>query len=133
MRVVRIVAVVIGVLYVAGSSLGHAQTEPAGKITLKGAPNGDVTFDHKAHTKHPGTKCDTCHHASKPEKPNKTATQPCRDCHTKAATAPMKTKLQAAFHNPLSKAGTCPDCHVKEAAAGKKTVPTKCTDCHKKA
>ena len=63
---------------------------------------------------------------------NKSPQQACRSCHEKAAAAPMKTKRQAAFHNPAATAGTCIDCHKKEATAGKK-APTKCADCHKKA
>ena len=131
MRIARVMAVVLGVLFVAGTTLAYAQAEP-GVVVLKGAPNGDVKFDHKAHTKLAGGKCETCHHPSKPEKPSTQARQACGDCHTKVATAPMKTKLQAAFHNPMAKAGTCVDCHAKEAAAGKK-APAKCADCHKKA
>lgn len=109
-------------------SMLFAQKAPAGPIVLKGAPMGGVKFEH---SKHPTVKCDVCHHASKAEKPAKTKEQACTDCHTKIAAAPMKTKLQAAFHNPTAKAGLCVDCHVKEAAAGKK-APTKCADCHKK-
>jgi hypothetical protein len=45
----------------------------------------------------------------------------------------MKTKMQAAFHNPTGQAGVCIDCHKKEAAAGKATAPTKCAQCHQKA
>jgi cytochrome c553 len=97
--------------------------------TLK-APNGAVKFDHKKHSA--ATKCETCHHASKPEKALKSAHEACSDCHTNPAQAPVKTKLQAAFHNPTAQAGTCIDCHKKEAAAGKKT-PAKCADCHNKA
>lgn len=43
----------------------------------------------------------------------------------------MKTKLQAAFHNPTATAGLCIDCHKAEDAKGKK-APVKCADCHKK-
>ena len=96
--------------------------------TLK-APLGAVKFNHKVHAAN--FKCDSCHHASKPEKPNKTKYQACTDCHTNPPQAGMKTKLQAAFHNPTAKSGTCVGCHQKQAAAGKK-VPAKCTDCHKK-
>ncbi len=96
--------------------------------TLK-APLGAVKFDHKKHSTQ--FKCTDCHHASKPEKPNKTQYEACTACHTNPPQAGMKTKLQAAFHNPTATAGTCVNCHKKEAAAGKKT-PAKCTDCHKK-
>lgn len=104
-----------------------AQTPPKDVIILKGAPMGGVRFDHKLHNQ----KCDTCHHPSKSEKPAKAAQEACTDCHTTTATPPMKTKKQAAFHNPTATAGVCIDCHKKEVAAGKKT-PAKCNDCHKK-
>ena len=95
------------------------------------APMGGVKFDHKAHSKDRSIKCETCHHASKPEKAATSPQEACSDCHTKTATAPMKTKLQAAFHNPTAAAGLCVDCHKAENAKGKK-APTKCTECHKK-
>ncbi len=133
MKIARVVAVLIGVLFLAGVSLTYAQAPKAPDVVvLKGAPNGDVTFSHAVHAKAAENNCVTCHHASKPEKPAKAAQEACRSCHTKAAAAPMKTKMQAAFHNPLAKAGTCVDCHLKLAATNKK-VPAKCTDCHKKA
>jgi hypothetical protein len=99
---------------------------------LTGAPLGPVTLSHKAHTATYGAKCEDCHHASKAEKPMKGAQQKCTDCHAKVAAAPMKTKLQAAFHDPMAKKGTCVDCHAQAIAKGKK-APAKCADCHKKA
>ncbi len=105
-----------------------AQKAPANPVILKGNPMGGVKFDHKLHAT---VKCETCHHAAKPEKAPKAPQEACTDCHTKVAAAPMKTKLQAAFHNPTATTGLCIDCHKKEAAAGKK-APTKCIDCHKK-
>ena len=101
-------------------------------VVLANAPNGAVTFNHKVHAKEVGAKCTTCHHPSKPEKALKGENQKCADCHTKVAAAPMKTKRQAAFHDPMAKKGTCVDCHAQAAAKGKKT-PAKCADCHKKA
>jgi len=98
---------------------------------LTGNAMGAVKFPHAAHAKLVGTGCDLCHHASKAEKPPASKYQKCQDCHTKVATAPMKTKAQAAFHDPLAKKGTCIDCHLKENAGGKK-APVKCLDCHKK-
>ncbi len=110
---------------------GQAAKEPA-TVILKGSPMGGVKFDHKAHTaKDRAGKCETCHHASKPEKPAKVPNQKCTDCHTKAATPPMKTNTQAAFHAPMAKGGTCITCHLAENAKGKK-APTKCNECHKK-
>jgi len=110
-----------------------AQAKPPTTTILKGAPMGGVKFDHAGHVTKTGgdAKCDTCHHASKPEKAATAKQEKCQGCHTTAATAPMKTKAQAAFHDPMFKKGTCADCHIKEAAAGKK-APTKCPECHKK-
>ena len=94
---------------------------------------GGVKFNHKAHAVDQKVKCDTCHHASKPEKPLTSPQQACADCHTKTATPPMKTKLQAAFHNPTAQSGLCIDCHKEQIAKGKKApAPGKCAECHKK-
>lgn len=108
-----------------------AQAKEPGVVILKGSPQGGVKFDHAAHVKLVGTKCETCHHASMPEKPMKEKQQRCQDCHTKTVAAPMKTNTRAAFHDAMAKKGTCVDCHVKENTAGKK-APVKCADCHKK-
>ena len=105
-----------------------AQKAPTTPEILKGSPMGGVKFEH---SKHATVKCDVCHHAAKPGKTPKAAQEACTDCHTKVATAPMKTKLQAAFHNPTATAGICIDCHKAENAKGKK-APTKCAECHKK-
>ena len=102
-----------------------------GVVILKGNPQGGVKFDHAAHSKRANEKCEVCHHPSKPEKPMAVKQQKCQDCHTKTATAPMKTGARAAFHDPMAKKGTCVDCHLTEGKAGKK-VPAKCADCHKK-
>jgi len=110
----------------------QAPKEPE-TVVLTGSPLGAVTFSHKLHTKTYGAKCESCHHASKPQKPLKAEHQKCTDCHTKVAAVPMKTKTQAAFHDPMAKKGTCVDCHVQSAAKGKTKVPVKCADCHKKA
>jgi len=119
--------------FVAAAAAVHAQApkEPAGAVVMTGAPTGGVKLEHKLHAKDRGIKCETCHHASKPEKPMKAAQQKCQDCHTKVATPPMKTKTQAAFHDPVAKTGLCITCHVESNAKGKK-APTKCTGCHKK-
>ena len=111
----------------------HAQAPKApDTAVLSGAPLGAVTLSHAAHTKQYGAKCDNCHHASKPEKPMKGPQEKCSDCHTKTAAAPMKTKLQAAFHDPLAKKGTCIGCHQQAIAKGNTKAPSKCADCHKK-
>ena len=76
---------------VAMSGIAYAQEKAPTTVILKGSPMGGVKFDHAKHSKMEGVKCEQCHHASKPEKPSKTAHEECQGCHTKAATAPMKT------------------------------------------
>jgi hypothetical protein len=127
--------VILSVLAVAFafSGLAYAQEKAPTVVILKGSPMGGVKFDHAKHSKLEGVKCDACHHASKPEKPSKTAHQECQGCHTKAATAPMKTNAQGAFHVAMAKSGLCIDCHVKAIAAGKAAPAAgKCQMCHKK-
>lgn len=128
-KLLAIILALVFVTVVVGIAVAADEKTPQDIYTLK-APNGAVKFDHKKHAA--STKCETCHHASKPEKPLKSAHQACADCHTNPAQAPVKTKLQAAFHNPTAASGLCVDCHKKEVAAGKKP-PTKCTECHVKA
>ncbi len=129
-----IIVVMVMAFLLAGCSAAFAQEKkPPEVVVLKGAPMGGVKFDHKAHAVTDKIKCETCHHASKPEKPLKSPQEACTDCHTKTATPPMKTKLQAAFHNPTAQAGLCIDCHKEEIAKGKKApAPGKCAECHKK-
>ena len=132
MRRMSFVAVMFAALAWTGASvLVHTQGKAPDSVVLKGAPMGGVKLEHAKHTKEYGAKCVDCHHASKSEMPGKAEQQKCTDCHTKVAAAPMKTKLQAAFHDPMAKKGTCANCHVKAIAAGKK-APAKCADCHKK-
>lgn len=100
-------------------------TAPGKPILLAGNPMGPVKFEHSKHQ----VACETCHHASRPEKPASAAQQGCTTCHTKPTAAGMKTGKQAAFHNASATAGTCIDCHKKSGAA----APTKCTQCHTKA
>lgn len=104
--------------------------QPKAKITLP-AKLGAVTLDHKKHAEVMAIPCARCHHASRPEKPLVAEQQACRECHTTPATAPLKTNLQAAFHDPKAAAGTCLDCH-REALAKGKPAPVKCMECHKK-
>ena len=109
---------------------GQAPKAPD-SVVLTGSPMGGVKFAHKLHATDRKIECKTCHHPSKPEKALKGDYQKCTDCHTKTATAPMKTPSRGAFHDPMAKKGTCIDCHVAQNAKGKK-APTKCQDCHKK-
>jgi hypothetical protein len=120
----------LALLVSAPTVLGQAQGPDT--VILTGSPMGGVKFEHKKHgAEFAAGKCETCHHPSKPEKAATSPNQKCSECHTKAAAAPMKTKYQAAFHNPLAKEGTCITCHTEQNKAGK-AAPTKCTDCHKK-
>ena len=110
------------------------QAKVADTLILKGAPLGGVKFTHKVHAEgHAANKCETCHHASKPEKAATAPQQACRDCHTKPPQPGMKTATQAAFHNPMAKTGTCIDCHLKMNAAGKAAPVGACAKCHNKA
>ena len=99
-------------------------------LVLTGSPLGGVRFEHKLHIARAGNNCATCHHPSKPEKPASAPQEACSDCHTNAAPPPMKTKHQAAFHNPTAQSGTCIDCHKAQSATGKKP-PLNCMECHK--
>ncbi len=139
---VRYVVVLFALAFAVAGYLQSASTALAGSgpqkglspkdtVILKGSPMGGVKFEHKLHAETRKTKCETCHHPSKPEKPAGAPQQACTDCHTKTVTPPMKTKLQAAFHNPTATAGLCIDCHKAGNAQGKKAL-VKCTDCHKK-
>jgi len=100
---------------------------PKGKITLP-AKLGAVTFDHENHAGKLGIACTTCHHPSRPQKPLTSETQACRDCHRSPAAPPMKTSLQAAFHDPKGATGTCIACHKQKGGS----APVRCLDCHKK-
>jgi len=120
-----------GLLLMLGAVSPMKGVQPQETYILKGNPMGPVKFDHKAHMTRAGGKCQTCHHASKPEKPLKAPQEACMDCHTRPPQPGMTTGLPGAFHNPTATAGTCIDCHKTENAAGKK-APTKCMECHKK-
>ena len=100
---------------------------PKGKITFP-AKLGAVTFDHENHAGRRGIACTTCHHSSRPQKPLASENQACRDCHTMPAAPPMKTSLQAAFHDPKAATGTCIACHKQKGGP----APVKCLECHKK-
>jgi sRNA-binding protein len=129
-KFVYLAVAVLALALLVGPAVANAQTPPT-TVILKGNPMGGVKFDHAAHAKLVGDKCDTCHHASKPEKAAKAKQEKCQSCHTKEATAPMKTTAKLAFHDATATKGTCIDCHVKESA---KKVPTAgCLGCHKKA
>ena len=125
-RLVYVAIAAVALALLIGPALANAQTPPT-TVVLKGNPMGGVKFDHAKHQKLAADKCETCHHASKAEKPRKAKQEKCQTCHTKEATAPMKTTAKLAFHDGMAKKGTCVDCHVAQ-----KKGPAKCTDCHKK-
>jgi len=104
-----------------------AVQRPRGKITLPGKL-GAVTFDHESHAGKRAIACTTCHHPSRPQKPLVSEHQACRDCHTRPVAPPMKTSLQAAFHDPKGATGTCIDCHRQKGGP----APVKCLECHQK-
>ena len=107
-----------------------ARPRPKGKVALP-AKLGTVTFDHQKHAEAMAIPCAHCHHPSRPEKPLAAEQQACRECHTSPATPPLKTSLQAAFHDPKASAGTCLGCH-REAVAQGKHPPVGCPQCHKR-
>lgn len=127
-----IIVVLLTMLVALSMSLPSFATDAPNQVILKGNPMGGVKFMHSMHAKDRAIKCDTCHHAAKPEKKATSATESCADCHAKTATAPMKTTYKLAFHDAMAKKGVCVDCHLAQNAKGKK-APTKCTDCHQKA
>ena len=100
-------------------------------VVLLKASLGTVRFEHNKHSEDRKIACGTCHHAGRPEHATNAPQEACGTCHTPTAMSPMKTKLQAAFHNPTATAGTCIDCHKAENAKGK-AAPVKCLECHKK-
>lgn len=106
-----------------------AQETPPDTVLLTGSSLGGVKFVHLTHRE--ANDCSTCHHESREENPLTAEHQACTGCHTKTPTPPMVTSVRDAFHNATGRAGTCVDCHVTAAAEGK-TVPLKCTECHKK-
>lgn len=126
---------------VAAAAVAAALPEPAAAppkarvakdvMVLTGSPLGGVRFEHKLHAVRAGGDCSKCHHASRPEKAASAPHQACSECHSKAATPPMKTNIQGAFHNPVAQSGICIDCHRAENAKGKK-APLTCMECHKK-
>ena len=112
------------------AELRNVNTAQKDVVILK-ASLGTVRFEHKKHSEDRKIACGTCHHASRPEHAATALQEACGTCHTHTATPPMKTKLQAAFHNPTATAGICIDYHKSENAKGK-TAPVKCLECHKK-
>lgn len=131
LRLMTAALALVAALTVPGRASAQEQAaEPTGPDTVVfTAKRGPVTFTHGKHAK--AAECVACHHESKAEKPLESKYQKCSACHTETPAAPMKTDAKNAMHNTVAKEGVCYSCHTKEAAAGK-TVPSKCTDCHKR-
>jgi hypothetical protein len=108
---------IVLLLAVCFATMMIAQAPPKEPVTLKGPSMAGVKFDHAAHMKM--GKCDTCHHAAKPEKAPTSAHQKCSDCHKQPAVAPVKD-AKTAFHT------TCIECHKAKGGA----APVKCMECH---
>lgn len=119
------------ILTIPDTTQGQAKAKDTIVLRKGKSPLGGVKFEHLKHTQHAENKCETCHHAAKPEMAAKSANQVCSDCHITPVKAPMKTNYQGAFHKPTGQAGTCIDCHKTSNAKGSK-APIKCMDCHKK-
>jgi c(7)-type cytochrome triheme protein len=75
---------------------------------------GGVKFEHKSHVGEHNAQCENCHHTLKDGAPGGATQQACSTCHTKSPKAPVKTGLEAAFHNVGATAGVCIDCHKTE-------------------
>jgi c(7)-type cytochrome triheme protein len=82
----------------------------------KAAGFGGVKFMHTTHVGERNIQCERCHHTLKEGGSLDTTDQACSSCHTKAPLLPVKTALQAAFHNTGATAGVCIDCHKAENA-----------------
>jgi c(7)-type cytochrome triheme protein len=82
----------------------------------KAAGFGGVKFTHKTHVGEHNIQCERCHHALQGDSRQKASGQACSSCHTKQPLPPVKTALQAAFHNAGATAGMCIDCHKAENA-----------------
>ena len=64
-----VIALAIAIICMSGFVVAvQAQEKAPGVVVLKGNPMGGVKLDHAAHVKAAGDKCETCHHAAKPQK-----------------------------------------------------------------
>lgn len=87
----------ISALLVAFASTTALAVDAPGTVTLQ-AKNGNVTFDHKAHSSK--MECSVCHGAAAPAKitlDKDSAHKLCKDCHTTKGAGPTK----------------CGECHKK--------------------
>ena len=94
MKTILSAIVAVAFLVAAGSSLA---APPPDSVVLK-AKDGNVTLDHKAHTKQ---GCKNCHPGGKPGKIELTkdsAHKLCIDCHKEKAKGPADEKKCDACH-----------------------------------
>ncbi len=131
MRVIRdlaFAAVLAASALLPGKAAAQQAAQPVGPDTVVFSPSrGKVIFLHGKHSK--AFECSSCHHESRAEKPLTKSREKCEDCHTAEPTPPMKTSLKLAFHNTVTREGTCLTCHKKQNEAGK-SAPVGCMDCH---
>ena len=127
-----LVALVLGVAFIAAVTLAYAATKaPEKGFTIystdvfKEPKQGPVIFPHD---KHKELKCTECHHVLKDGKnvwKQGDEVQKCSACHKLKAEG-KTVKLEKAFHE------RCQTCHKKLKKEKKKTGPTSCTKCHQK-
>jgi len=93
-------------------------TEMADEMLLKtkGATEGVVTLNHKAHALERTIPCLRCHHNMAEE-----GTPPCNQCHTLAGEGQVRN-LEDAYHD------SCQGCHTAPPKGA--TPPTECGGCH---
>ncbi len=92
-----ILSAIVAVAFLVTASSAMAATPPPEKVVLK-AKDGNVTLDHKAHTKQ---GCKNCHGAGTPGKielDKDKAHKLCLDCHTQKAKGPADEKKCDACH-----------------------------------
>jgi c(7)-type cytochrome triheme protein len=116
MRKLTILTLFLLVIAVVLTISAQPKTPPA-KLTLK-AKFGDVTFDHAAHTKREGNKCETCHPKLWPQ----SATAPLKYKPGPHAAAEKQQASCGTCHHPGGQSfeakGNCNKCHVKAGAKG---------------
>jgi predicted CXXCH cytochrome family protein len=93
----KILSAIVAVAFVAVASTAVAAPPPA-EVSLKGATQPAVTFNHKAHQ---GQGCKKCHGEGAPGKIELTKDKAhalCTDCHKEKAKGPADAKTCATCH-----------------------------------
>jgi len=125
---ITVLAIVFALIPGVGAAFQVSAKAPE-VVILKSDVMGGVKFNHPAHVKVTEDKCETCHHASKPEKPYSARTK------TAGIATPVPWRhdenyLRAAFHDGPAKRE--PAWMPYQRSGGKKPVPLKCADCTKR-